>query len=73
MSRTHAGVVFDLMTATEAGDGHLGVAAVANRGEQALLADELCDLKVFDFVPERAGHAAAAGVDLSCACRAHLL
>ena len=66
MGRLNVGVVLDLVPATEAADHNLGVAAVAHGWEKSLLTHGPGCFVMLDFMPEAAGHAAAAAVDLRC-------
>jgi len=49
-----AGVVLDVVAATETGDGDPGVAALADGGKEPLLTDGLGYLVVLHLVPEQA-------------------
>ena len=56
--------MLDLLAATEAiGNQNRGRAGGLHGGEQTLIGDGLRDFKFSGFKAERAGHAAAAGLD----------
>ena len=63
--RTYAGVMFDLLSATEPADRNFGLSAITNRREKSLLTDGPRDFVVFDLVPERPGHPATSAVDFT--------
>ena len=57
------GVVLDLVTTTKARNGDGGIAPIANSRKEAVFADGLGDVVMFDFVAKRAGHPATAAID----------
>ena len=65
MNRRAAGEMLDLEPAREPRRNDDGVwPSLANRGQEALFAHEPRDLVMLGLVAERAGHAAAAGVEV---------
>src|SRR5262245_36299847 len=63
MQRPSPGGMFNLLPAGDSGSDNDGVRILFNRGKQTPAANRYRNIVVFFFISERAGHAAATGID----------